>query len=117
MADWLHVVLPEPPSSNRYWRIFLNRAVKSDTARAYASTVSVIVRGKVKHPTAKPVAVSMHWYRGRRSGDVDNRAKVCLDALQGCAFANDNQVTELHMYRHDDKSNPRMEVTIREIAA
>lgn len=28
--------------------------------------------------------------------DVDNCAKLCLDALQGTAFANDDQIAELH---------------------
>ena len=68
---------------------------------------------KVK-PTSKPVAVTLQWYRGRHAGDLDNRIKCALDALQGAAYANDNQVTELHAYRHDDKGKGRMEVVVRE---
>lgn len=115
MTDWCHLVLPEPPSSNRYWRVMRGRAVKSDAARAYQNSVMLAAR-KVKR-TAKAVAVTMHWYRGRKAGDLDNRAKVALDAMQGVVYERDSQVTELHMYRHDDKANPRLEVVVREIAA
>lgn len=113
----MRLVLPEPPSSNRYWRLMRGRAVKTDAARAYAFTAATAFRVLRARPTDKNVAVTMHWYRGRRSGDLDNRAKVALDALQGLAYHRDSQVVELHMYRHDDKEKPRLEVVIREIAA
>ena len=116
VAVWAHLVLPEPPTVNTYWRIMRNRAVKTDEARAYATRVMVAGRNAKVQRTAKPVAVTMHWYRKRKAGDLDNRAKVMLDALQGVAYENDNQVIELHMYRHDDAKNPRMEVVIRECA-
>lgn len=114
MTDWAHLVLPEPPSVNRYWRIMRNRAVKTDAARAYVQTVAVHAKNAKVKRTGKPVAVTLQWYRGRKSGDLDNRAKCTLDSLQGVAYANDSQVVELHMYRHDDAANPRMEVVIRE---
>lgn len=109
-------VLPEPPSANRYWRVFRNRAVKTDAARAYCDrAVWLRMAGA---PFSESVAVTIHWYRSRRSGDLDNRAKVVLDALQGVAFVRDSQVTELHMFRHDDKEKKgRVEVVVRGIAA
>lgn len=116
-APWLRLVLPEPPSANRYWRLWRGKAVKSEAARAYGARAMVAFQNAKGRKTEKPVAVTMHWYRGRRSGDLDNRAKVALDALQGLAYHRDSQVVELHMYRHDDKEKPRLEVVIREIAA
>jgi Holliday junction resolvase RusA-like endonuclease len=37
-----------------------------------------------------------------------------LDSLQGFAYADDKQVTELHLIRDDDKRNPRVEIEIRQ---
>lgn len=116
MTDWLHLVLPEPPSSNRYFRIWRNRAVRTKEAEAYVARTMVAFHNAHGKKTSKPVAVTLQWYRGRRSGDLDNRAKVVLDSLQGLAYHKDSQVTELHMYRHEDKEKPRMEVVIREVA-
>ncbi len=116
MTDWLHVVLPEPPSANRYWRAWRGRLVRSPAANAYATAVGMLVRARRTGCTKKTIAVTLHWYRGRRSGDLDNRAKVVLDALQGAAYERDSQVVELHMYRHDDANKPRMEVVVREVA-
>jgi crossover junction endodeoxyribonuclease RusA len=67
-------------------------------------------------PFAGPVAVYLHVYRARKAGDLDNSAKVLLDALQGVAYNDDAQIVELHLYRHDDKANPRVEVEVRKIS-
>ena len=82
--------------------------MKSGEARAYCKVVAILARGI--RPTAKPVALTLRWYRGRRSGDLSNRIKICEDSLQGIVYVNDNQIVELHAYRHDDKANPRLEV-------
>ena len=102
------LTLPEPPSSNRYWRVYRNRAVKSGEARAYCKVVAILARGI--RPTANPVALTLRWCRHAKRGDLDNRLKVAIDALQGIVYVNDNQIVELHAYRHDDKANPRLEV-------
>ena len=89
--------LPEPPSANRYWRVYRGRAVKSDAARAYVATIRRIC-AKIE-PLDGPVAVQLHWWRGRKSGDLDNRLKVTLDALKGLAYHDDKQVIDLHAHR------------------
>jgi Holliday junction resolvase RusA-like endonuclease len=63
------------------------------------------------------IAVTMHVYRPRKSGDLDNRTKAVLDCLQGVVYLDDAQIVELHTYRHDDKLNPRVEVTISEVVS
>jgi Holliday junction resolvase RusA-like endonuclease len=32
--------------------------------------------------------------------------------MQGIAYIDDNQITEMHAYRFEDKGNPRVEVEI-----
>lgn len=61
----------------------------------------LIEEGKL-HPTKKP--------------DLDNVAKIILDALNGIAYKDDSQVVRLHIekeYADDDK--PRVEVILREL--
>ena len=106
----MKLVLPEPPSINRYWRNFRGRMVISADGRAYKLRVWAENRGQ--KALEGPLSVSIRWYRGRRSGDLDNRAKVTLDALLGVAYLDDKQIVELHMWRHEDKASPRVEVDI-----
>lgn len=104
------VVLPVPPSARDYWRVWRNRAVRTKEAEAYCAAVRTLYRGR---PHQRPVAVTMRWFRAAKRGDLDNRLKILLDALQGVAYANDQQVVELHAYRAEDPKRPRVEVEVR----
>lgn len=103
--------LPYPPSANRYWRTDRGGLPHiSDEARAYKAKVRKLCLGL--RPIDGSVSVEVAVYRPQKSGDLDNRLKVTLDALRGIAFHDDSQVVELHARRHDDKANPRVEVSI-----
>jgi Holliday junction resolvase RusA-like endonuclease len=107
------LTLHEPPSANRWWRNVNGRMVTSKMARLYkqAAGLSALCQG-VK-PIVGPLSLTVVWYRGRKSGDLDKRLGVLLDALQGAAYANDSQIVELHATRSDaDPKNPRVEVTL-----
>lgn len=108
----MRLVLPYPPSANVYWRNVGGRVVKSADARLYALKVAALCRAAKASPLAGPVMVSVNVFRPIRRGDLDNRIKVTLDVLRGYAFADDEQVVEIHAYRHDDKANPRVEVEV-----
>lgn len=112
------LVLPYPPSANRYWRNFKGRTVISAEARAYKKEV-VARLAWLGINTAwimiGPIAISLWVYRPRKSGDLDNRIKVILDSLQGLRYENDSQIVEIHVYRHDDKANPRVEAELRSV--
>jgi len=106
-----HVLtLPVPPSANRYWRIYNNRIVVTDEARAYKDHIRLLLRQRV--PLLGNVSVNFTVFRPSRRGDLDNYNKVMFDALQGLAYVNDNQIVEIHSYREDDKNNPRVEILI-----
>ena len=104
---------PLPPSSNRYWRNFRGRMVISAEAVDYKTTVRMLANCDQVTQLAGPVAVTVWVYRERRSGDLDNRLKILLDALQGVFYANDSQVRELHAYLADDCHQPRVEVEVK----
>lgn len=105
----LTFTLPVPISANRWWRKWRGRMVLSDEARAYKSLVCAVYR---KQELRGCISVSITWYRERKSGDLDKRIGVVLDALQGVAYANDSQITHLVATRCEDPRNPRLIVTV-----
>lgn len=111
----IEITLPTPPSANRYWRTYRGRTVVSEDAKIYKTTVGWLARAAVTEPLRGDVSVTLNWHRPARRGDLDNVAKVTLDALQGIVYDNDSQIVELHAYRHDDKDNPRMVVRVAEV--
>jgi crossover junction endodeoxyribonuclease RusA len=113
----LRLVLPVPPSANRWWRKFRNVMVLSAEARQYKVDVEKKVKamGATKIDAPCEVAVSIEWWRARKSGDLDKRIGVLLDALQGTAYDNDSQIGRLEATKHDDDpKNARVEVLVKE---
>ncbi len=108
------LTLPFPPSSNRYWRKTRHgRVYVSDEAKNYRDEIALLT--KRCGIAIGDVSFTAKFYRPRKSGDLDNRIKILLDALQGNCFVDDSQVVEIHAYRFDDREKPRVEVEIREI--
>jgi crossover junction endodeoxyribonuclease RusA len=101
--DTLAFHLDEPPSANRWWRNVGGRMVLSREAREYKQYVANFALTKRYRPIPKdtPVVVRLRWQRGRRSGDLDKRIGITLDALQGVAYENDSQIVEIHATRID----------------
>lgn len=113
----ISLTLGYPPSTNRYWRVWRGRAVKSAEATAYIRNVKwrALAQGLSK-PLSGPVVMALTVYRPRRVGDLSNRIKVLEDALQGIAFEDDSQVCEIHALRLEDPTNPRVEVRVEAVA-
>jgi len=108
------LTLPVCPSSNRWWRKWRGRMVKSEQAREYqanAATLAIMQRiPKIDKPLE--VCVTIRWFREALRGDLDKRYSIMLDALQGVSYDNDSQIAEIHAYRHLDRESPRMEVIV-----
>lgn len=106
----IELELPEPPSANRYWRVARGRPYLSAEAKAYKLEVRAIALraglASLPFPAGRPIVVGLYWYRSRRAGDLDNRAKVALDGLNGLVWADDRQIVELHLYRFDRPGTP-----------
>lgn len=54
-------------------------------------------------------------FDGRRRGDLDNYAKAVLDGLQGAAFENDRQVSELVVREAVEAGNARTVVLVERL--
>lgn len=95
--------LDEPPSANRWWRNVGGRMVLSREAREYKRMVELLGRASRVTPISKatPVRFDFFWHRGRKSGDLDKRLGVVMDALQGIAYENDSQIVEITARRDD----------------
>jgi crossover junction endodeoxyribonuclease RusA len=111
----LTLTLPWPPSANRYWRHNRGITHRSDSAVSFIEEVGKICLENRVRPVSCPVAVTVQAYRPARRGDLDNSLKVTLDSLRGFAYGDDSQIVELHAFRHDDKADPRIVVTIDEL--
>ena len=109
-AEEYTFTLPVPPSANRYWRVWNNRIVVTDEARAYKDEIALLLRSCI--PLEGDVSVNFTVFRPAHRGDLDNYNKIMFDALQGLVYYNDNQIVEIHSYRKDDKVNPRVEILI-----
>jgi crossover junction endodeoxyribonuclease RusA len=105
----IHITLPLPPLVNRYYRRGRNVTYLSKEGREFKKAVSELLDVS---PTTEEVKVSATVYRKRKVGDIDGYAKATLDAMQGLVYVDDAQVTELHLYKRDDKLNPRVEVRV-----
>jgi crossover junction endodeoxyribonuclease RusA len=105
--------LPEPPSVNKMWRRVGPRTILSKDGRAFKTAVSARAKLARLAPLAGPIALTLHWRRKHKRGDVDNRVKAVLDSLNGFAYHDDSQIVELHVYRVDDRANPGVTVTVQ----
>jgi len=111
----IELTLPYPPTLNN---MFITRGrfrVLSPKARAYKEEVIKLAQIARIKPIDGNVSVAMDIYRPRKVGDIDNLTKCAFDSLKGLAWHDDKQVVELHLFRFDDKDNPRLELRIYEL--
>lgn len=123
---------PWPPSLNALWRTLLIGVCANCRKHAhatlrpsseyedYATQLKLsLLEQEIKPIEGTPALVlTAHFYRPRRTGDLDNMLKGMLDVMgKGRVYADDSQIVELHAYRHDDKARPRVELEVTELAA
>lgn len=104
--------LPYPPSTNNLYATVRGRRVLSAAGRAFKLTAAALATAAGVRPVSTEVSVTVDVYRPARRGDLDNTLKSLLDSLTGVAWDDDSQVAHIVARRHEDKHNPRVEVTI-----
>lgn len=110
----LDLILPFPPSANRYWRVFQGRVIKSVEAREYQKRVRLIA---LKHQHAfkkERLRVEIECYPpDKRARDLDNQLKILIDALEFAqVFENDSQIDELFIKRCEPVTDGLMKIKI-----
>lgn len=108
------LTLPLPPSHNHYWRCVDRGTVKvSREGRAFKERCAFLAAAQHQgEPLEGDVGIYVGFYFESRRGDLDNKIKPLLDALQGTCYGNDRQITRIVAERRIDKDNPRCEVQV-----
>ena len=106
------LILPYPPTVNHMYRRARGHLALTPEALAFRHAVRMIAMVQGVTPITGPVAVFLDVYRPRRRGDLDNLLKATLDALNGVAYRDDDQVEQITAVRYDDKRAPRIEVSV-----
>ena len=119
----LSITLPIPPSVNHQYATVNGRRLLSSKGRAYKAQVSQLVWLNVTQSPNHSVlrsgiqsgslALSIRFYfTSALRRDVDGGLKIAQDALCEGLGINDNRIVETHLYKHVDKTNPRIEVSL-----
>lgn len=110
--NWL--ILPLPPSHNRYWRcVGRGRVLVSQKGREFKERCAWVAAAQhLGEPLEGDVCVSVMFFFRDRRGDLDNKIKPLLDALEGTVYNNDRQIVTLVAQRKIDRDNPRCEVYV-----
>ena len=106
------LILPYPPTVNHMYRRSRGHLSLTPEALAFRHAVRMIAMVQGVTPVSGPVAVFLDVYRPRRRGDLDNILKATIDALNGVAYLDDQQVEQITAVRYDDKRAPRVEVSV-----
>jgi len=117
------LVLPVPPSVNHQYATVRGRRLLSAAGRTYKAQVGNLVLlalSKSSHRAtvlarlqSNPLVLSIRFYfTSPLRRDVDGGLKIAQDALCEGLGVNDNRIIETHLYKHVDKLNPRIEVSL-----
>lgn len=122
-SDSLAITLPVPPSINHQYATVNGRRLLSSTGRAYKVQVGqqvwVTLAQSPNAPSLRdrlrsgPLALSIRFFFAtslRR--DLDGGLKIAQDAICEGLDVNDNRIIETHLYKHVDKTNPRIELSL-----
>ena len=84
---------------------------KEGKGTKYAIGLELLAMGKFELITT-PVALNIIFYVKNNRADLDNMLKALLDCLTGVLYTDDSLVTELHIFKEIDKTNPRTLIQI-----
>lgn len=115
--------LPVPPSINHQYATVNGRRLLSSTGRAYKSQVGKLVWLTLTRSPNRSVLLSQlqssllslsirFYFTSALRRDVDGGLKIAQDALCEGLGINDNRIIETHLYKHVDRTNPRIEVCL-----
>lgn len=116
----VEIILPWPPSVNRYWRTVRGRMLISREGRAYRlAVVDRIIRSDTGAVMSGRLAVSIvACPPDRRRRDIDNLLKAPLDALAYAAvYQDDEQIDSLTVERGPIVPDGELRVCVQEVEA
>lgn len=119
----LEAILPVPPSINHQYATVNGRRVLTAAGRTYKAEVAQLVAvGLARFPRrasfldriqSASLSLTIRFcFSSALRRDVDSGLKIAQDALCAGLGLNDNRITEIHLYKRQDKDQPRIEVTL-----
>ncbi|MDK2745246.1 MAG: RusA family crossover junction endodeoxyribonuclease [Nitrospira sp. BO4] len=122
-SDRLMITLPVPPSINHQYATVNGRRLLSSAGRAYKTQVRQQVwiaftqfPSRLSFQTrlqSEPLALSIRFFfASSLRRDLDSGLKIAQDAVCEGLGVNDNRIVETHLYKHVDKADPRIEVSL-----
>lgn len=116
----LIVTLPYPPSTNTAYATVRGRRVKTRKATEYAQAVQLKILTQPHWLTFHDLCtthdtftVTIHAHPpDKRKRDLANTEKLAVDAIFALLNADDSQITQLNMTKHEPIKNGKLIVTI-----
>lgn len=121
------ITLPVPPSINHQYATVNGRRLLSSAGRAYKTQVGQLLwLAVIQSPSkitlrdrlrSEPLVISIRFFfASSLRRDLDGGLKITQDAVCEGLGINDNRIVETHLYKHVDKENPRIEVSLSTIS-
>ncbi len=121
--DSITLMLPVPPSVNHQYATVNGRRLLSAKGRTYKDFVGqqiLVALAQSPHRATlrqtlqqASLSLSIHFFfTSALRRDTDGGLKIAQDALCEGLGLNDNRVVETHLYKHQDRDNPRMEIRL-----
>ena len=108
------VLKTKPVPVNQKYGVFNGRMLLQKKYRDAKEAIAWEMRSQTaQKPRSDDLCLNLIIYLGtKRKTDIDAFLKIILDAGEGVLYENDNQITELHVFKEYDKENPRIELSI-----
>ena len=121
--DSIELTLPVPPSVNHQYATVNGRRLLSAKGRAYKDLVGQQILVALAHSPYRGTLRSMlrqanlalsinFFFASALRRDTDGGLKIAQDALCEGLGLNDNRVVEIHLYKSQDRDNPRMDIRL-----
>lgn len=110
----IELVLPYPPSANRYYRHVGYRTLISREGRRYRQSVCALVRPLGIPCLGGPLELAIDVYPpDRRRRDLDNTEKSLIDSLQHAGlYQDDSQIDKITITRRKPTPGGRVIITL-----
>lgn len=121
--DSIELTLPVPPSVNHQYATVHGRRLLSAKGRAYKSLVGQqilvalaqsphrVTLGQLLRRASLSLSIRFFFASALRR-DTDGGLKIAQDALCEGLGVNDSRVVEIHLYKFQDRDNPRMDIRL-----
>ena len=104
-----------PVSVNKMYTRGGTGVILTNEARIWKRYAALVAKNQWGFEPPLKGNIRMEYHFCGSQLDADNGLKLCNDALNGIAYVDDRQITEMHVYITRKDKNPRLEIEVREL--